>query len=126
MTKQYTRAICLCQAVSLILFFSGCSGTYHSSPLSLTPPPCSNCPSHVLFATGINQIIEFQVDSSTGKLSSPTTVSGPNQSLGIIATPINLYVSDFLNDAVDVFSISNTGGLTAVAGSPFALGGNSA
>jgi DNA-binding beta-propeller fold protein YncE len=37
-----------------------------------------------------------------------------------------LYVSDFLNNAVDVFSISNTGGLTAVSGSPFSLGGNSA
>jgi 6-phosphogluconolactonase len=36
----------------------------------------------------------------------------------------HLYVSDFLNDAVDGFSInSSTGALTAVGGSPFPLGG---
>ena len=121
--RQLSRAVCLCQAISSILFLFGCSGTFHSSP---PPPPCTNCPSHVLFATGINQIIKFQIDSSTGALSSPTIASGPNQSVGIIATPTNVYVSDFLNDAVDVFSISNTGGLTAVSGSPFSLGGNSA
>ena len=37
----------------------------------------------------------------------------------------HLYVSDFLNDAVDGFSInSSTGALTAVGGSPFPVGGS--
>jgi 6-phosphogluconolactonase (cycloisomerase 2 family) len=53
-------------------------------------------------------------------------MSGPTQSLGMTATITlgRLYVSDFLNDKVDGFSInSSTGGLTAVTGSPFSLGG---
>jgi 6-phosphogluconolactonase (cycloisomerase 2 family) len=53
-------------------------------------------------------------------------MSGPSQSLGIAATVTlgRLYVSDFTNNKVDGFSInSSTGGLTAVTGSPFSLGG---
>ena len=93
---------------------------------STPPPSCTTCPSQVLFATGVNQIMEFQVNPNTGALSALKTITGPNQSIGILATSPNLYVSDFLNDAVDVFSISNTGALSAVAGSPFGLGGTSA
>jgi 6-phosphogluconolactonase (cycloisomerase 2 family) len=58
-------------------------------------------------------------------LSAPLVVTGPNQSIGMAASTVGqLYVSDFLNDAVDGFSInSNSGGLTALADSPFSLGG---
>jgi hypothetical protein len=53
-------------------------------------------------------------------------MTGPSQSGGIAATVTlgHLYVSDFLNDAVEGFSInSSTGALSAVSGSPFPLGG---
>jgi 6-phosphogluconolactonase (cycloisomerase 2 family) len=53
-------------------------------------------------------------------------MSGPNQSLGMVATITvgQLYVSDFANNKVEGFSINpSTGGLTAVTGSPFSLGG---
>ncbi len=113
--------------VSLILWFSltlpGCGGGLSSLRIPLGPPPCPACPTELLFATGINQILEFQVDPSTGALSAPTIISGPNQSLGLLATPTKLYVSDFANDGVNVFSIADSGALTVVAGSPFSLGG---
>src|SRR5260370_26204850 len=53
-------------------------------------------------------------------------MSGAIASVGMVATVTlgHMYVSDFLNDAVDGFSItSSSGGLTPITVSPFALGG---
>jgi 6-phosphogluconolactonase (cycloisomerase 2 family) len=88
----------------------------------------NNCPPspEFLYATSTDHISAFTINQSTGALSAPLTMSGPNQSLGMVATVTlgHLYVSDFLNDAVDGFSINSTsGGLTPITGSPFALGG---
>jgi 6-phosphogluconolactonase len=108
-------------ALALLLSIVGCGS-------SSTPPPCtgSSCPpapaSDYLFESNNNQISTFQVDSTTGLvLATPAAVSGPNTAGGIVVTSMNfLYVSDFINNAVDVFSVNtSTGALTAVSGSPF-------
>jgi hypothetical protein len=85
-----------------------------------SPPP----PPEFLYATGINQILAFTIDPSSGALSAPQVTTGPNDSNGIVASMNGqLYVSDFLNDEVDGFSIdSGSGVLTAIANSPFSLG----
>jgi 6-phosphogluconolactonase (cycloisomerase 2 family) len=78
-----------------------------------------------LYATSPDHVLAFTINQSTGGLSTPLTVAGPNQSTGMTGTnPGYLYVSDFQSDTVDGFSInSSTGALTPVTGSPFSLGG---
>src|ERR1039458_3857547 len=85
------------------------------------PPPTPQ----FLFATSTNHILAFTINQSSGALSTPLVAPGPNQSTGMVAsTTGQLYVSDFLNDAVDGFSINaSSGALTAIASSPFSLGG---
>src|ERR1700729_2780793 len=86
-----------------------------------TPPPTPE----FLFATSTDHILAFTINQSSGALSTPLAVTGPNQSTGMVAsTAGQLYVSDFLNDDVDGFSInSSSGALTTIANSPFSLGG---
>ena len=85
------------------------------------PPPAPE----FLFATSTNQILTFTINQSSGALGTPLVATGPNASIGLAASQnVQLYVSDFLNDAVDGFSInSSSGALTAISGSPFSLGG---
>jgi len=111
-----------------LLGLAGCAGSQKGCQV-LVPPPCSvNCsqasPPEFLYATGINQILAFTIDPSSGALSAPQMTTGPNQSSGIVASMNGqLYVSDFLNDEVDGFSInSSSGALTAITNSPFSLG----
>ena len=116
--------ITLALAISLCL--AGCSG---NSNIQIFPPGCgNNCPPapEFLYATTVDQILAFKINSSTGALGAPLAMPGPNQSLGLTATVTlgRLYVSDFLNDNVEGFSInSTTGALSAIGGSPFSLGG---
>ena len=123
------------QAVSTFVAFAvafslmGCMG---KTNIQIAPGPfCStNCPAspEFLYATSADHISAFSINPSTGALGSPLAMAGPNQSTGMTAsiTLGHLYVSDFLNDTVQGFSVdSNTGGLTAIAGSPFSLGGTS-
>ena len=111
--------------LSLGLVACGRGGNFSISP----PPTCvTNCPPspEYLYATVPSAIVGFKIDSSTGALGSPFTTPGPSQSLGIAATITlgQLYVSDFANNKVEGFSInSSTGGLTAIPGSPFSMGG---
>lgn len=88
---------------------------------------CSNAPApEFLYATSPGHILAFTIDEESGTLSAPLVVTGPNQSSGMSASVTEgyLYVSDFLNDAVDGFSINaSSGAITAIAGSPFSLGG---
>ena len=103
-------------------FLVGCSS-------SSIPHPCSNClpppKPEFLYASGGNEVLAFTIDTNTGKLTGPLTVSGPNASLGIAASPSAnfLYASDFGANAVYAFSIAtSTGALTKISGSPFAAG----
>jgi 6-phosphogluconolactonase len=125
--ESLKRAVTLALALPLSLGLAGCG---RGGNISISPPPTcvTSCPPspEFLYATSPDAIVGFKIDPSTGALGSPLTMSGPNQSLGMVATITlgRLYVSDFLNDTVEGFSInSSTGGLTAVTGSPFLLGG---
>jgi 6-phosphogluconolactonase len=116
-------------AMACLLLLGGCVGQEKGCPANF-PTTCTvNCvyplPSpQFLYATSTDHILAFAIDQSTGALGLPQVIAGPNQSLGMVASPdARLYVSDFLNDAVDGFSISNAGTLTAIPGSPFSLGG---
>ena len=120
--KPVRQAVTIAVALASLLGVAGCSSGLHGSLGSLPPPP----PEHqFLYATSADHILAFTIDQSTGALGAPLAMPGPNQSLGLTATVTlgRLYVSDFLNDAVDGFSISSsTGALTTITGSPFALG----
>jgi 6-phosphogluconolactonase len=109
-------------ALACLLGLAGCSGG-GTGIFVLPPPPPER---QFLYATSAGHILAFTLDQSSGALGAPVTIAGPNQSTGMTATVTlgHLYVSDFLNDAVDGFSInSSTGTLTAVTGSPFSLPG---
>jgi 6-phosphogluconolactonase (cycloisomerase 2 family) len=107
--------------LSILSGFVGCgSGMKQSSGCVFCPAPHTE----FLYATSPNKILEFSADPTTGALSSPTSIAGPNQSSGMTTT-LNghLYISDFQNGAVLGFSAdTNTGSLTAISGSPFSLG----
>lgn len=108
-----------------VLGLAGCN------PLKGLTLLCStNCPPilpapEFLYATSTNHVLTFTIDESSGALSVPVTAAGPNQSTGMAASMNGqLYVSDFLNDTVDGFSINlSSGALTAITNSPFWLGG---
>jgi 6-phosphogluconolactonase len=111
-------------ALASLLALAGCSGgSGNGGSSGVFPPPP---PEHqFLFATSADHVLSFTIDQSTGALGEPLAITGPNQSTGMAATVTlgHLYVSDFLNDAIDGFSInSSTGALTGVGGSPFSLG----
>jgi 6-phosphogluconolactonase len=110
-----------------LLGLAGCNplkgfnlGSCSTNCLNVPPTP------EFLYATSINHILTFTIDQSSGALSAPQVAAGPNQSIGMVASMNGqLYVSDFLNDAVDGYSINATSGaLTAIPSSPFSLGGS--
>jgi 6-phosphogluconolactonase (cycloisomerase 2 family) len=125
--KSAAHIVRLIAGLTGLLILAGCLGGLKN--ISIVPPGCgNNCPPRLefLYATSPDHVLGFTVDQSTGALSAPSVVAGPNQSTGITGTLTlgHLYVSDFLNDTVDGFSInSSTGALTPVTGSPFPLGG---
>jgi 6-phosphogluconolactonase len=81
-----------------------------------------------LFALGLNgQIDVFPINASNGTPGSPTSTSGPTNSLGMaVMNNQFLYVSNpqlpLGSSSIDAWSIGiGTGALTTVPGSPFAL-----
>jgi 6-phosphogluconolactonase len=69
-------------------------------------------------------IMAFPIDSATGALGTATTVAGPDSASSILANPAGtfLFVDDDTNLKADIFSISNSGSLGAISGSPFSTG----
>jgi 6-phosphogluconolactonase (cycloisomerase 2 family) len=115
--------------ILLALTLLGCGG---STSENSTPPPPPPAPSEFLYATAQNAIVGFTVDPVTGALSNPTNTPGPSYmyngtvtpSYGIVGLPKQgvLYVSDPQNNQVVGFAVNNnTGALTILSGSPFAL-----
>jgi 6-phosphogluconolactonase (cycloisomerase 2 family) len=119
------RAVAMVLALPLSLGLACGKSGLGNGPLV---PTCDNCPAppEFLYATSPGAIVGFKIDQSTGALGSPLTMAGPSQSLGMAAaiTFGRLYVSDFVNNTLQGFSInSSTGGLNAIPGSPISLGG---
>jgi 6-phosphogluconolactonase (cycloisomerase 2 family) len=107
----------------LLIVIAGCSGGGGGGGVNICVSSCPP-PPEFLYATSTAHISAFTINQSTGALSAPLTMAGPNQSLGMVATVHlgDVFVSDFLNDAVDGFKINSTGGLTTITGSPFPVG----
>ena len=115
-------AVRLSVLLALLLILGGCGGS--------SVGPCPDCPqkvtqAEVLYVGTAGQIQIFPINSDTGALGSPTTVSGLNTAGSGTATPSGkfLYVSDSKNNQIDGYNInSSSGALTPMAGSPFPLG----
>jgi len=115
-------------AIAFLLGMAGCGGvgSVFGTNLFGCSSNCNTPAPEFLFATSAGHIASFTVNQSDGGLSTPVVVAGPNQSAGMTGSVTEgyLYVSDFLNDAVDGFSINpSSGALTAIPSSPFALEG---
>lgn len=128
MRMPWNKPATIVVALALLLSLPGCGGSSSSTSSSGGQQGCTtNCPpNQFLFATGRDQIMSFKIDGTSGALGAASIITGPNQSLGIFSTPTTeqLYVSDFLNDSVEAFTINpSTGALTTISGSPFSLGG---
>lgn len=67
-------------------------------------------------------ISEFRVDASTGNLTPIGTVPSGHDASEIEADPTGKYVAVPFADGVDVYTVSATGELTPMAGSPFGSG----
>jgi hypothetical protein len=110
--KLAFQALAIAVALLTSLSLAGCGiGKVSISQSCLGPctvPPTAE----FLYATSTDHISAFTINQSTGALGAPLMMSGPNQSLGMVATVIlgHLYVSDFLNDAIDGFSINSSSG----------------
>ena len=93
------------------------------------PHPCQGAtcvPSAAtfLYLTALDDVSGFTIASS-GTPTSFQSHAGPNQSIGVVADPGAkfLFVSDFENASVHVFSIGHSSGLlTPVSSSPFPAG----
>ena len=89
MSKQFAPIVLLSAA---LLSFAACKLTNYNP--GTTPPPTGS--TEYVFATSQNQVWSFAVNSSTGALSSGSSVTGPQLSEGIVVNPTGkfLYVSD--------------------------------
>jgi len=113
-------------AVLLLGMLAGCAGGSKSSSCTNCVPPVKP---EFLYATALNQIALFNVDTTDGTLTLPLganagTFPGPNDAEGLVADPQVrfLFVSDFTGSLVRVFSLNTSNGrLTEVTGSPFPL-----
>jgi 6-phosphogluconolactonase len=88
-----------------------------------TPPPTQN--TEYLFATSNNQVWSFSVNATTGALSAGASITGAGFSPALVGSPGGkfLYVTDAVNDQVDVYAISSSGTLSKITGSPYSMGG---
>jgi len=127
--RHVKKSLMAVVALALLLSLAGCMGKFLSGLTLGGPGECStNCPPTpaFLYASSPDHVSALSINQTTGALGPALEMAGPNQSTGMTA-PVSLgrlYVSDFVNDTVQGFSInSNTGGLTAIAGSPFPLSG---
>jgi 6-phosphogluconolactonase (cycloisomerase 2 family) len=103
----------------------GCGGGSAITP----PPPPPPTAHEVLFANSANGIQAFSIDSA-GKLSALAATADSDLARFVTANMLTaasgkfLLVTDSNGSQIKVFSINqNTGGLTPVGGSPFAIGG---
>ncbi len=115
--KKFAPAVVLLGAMLTLV---ACKLT--TSGAGPAPPPGGS--NEYLFATSNNTVWSFSINTTTGALGTATSVSGPSLSQGIVANPGGtfLYVSDTYMNQVDVFSISSTGVLSQINGSPYTVG----
>lgn len=113
--KRPTRfAAAACGLLALVWGMSGCDNSVSKREYA--------------YSANLNHITGFTVNATSGTLSAPTNVPGPNVPGGMVADPSGkfLYVSDFTGAAIDGLAIDPaTGGLTSINGSPFPVASGS-
>jgi 6-phosphogluconolactonase len=118
------RVISVRALAALILTFSwsltSCGGGNSSGTVTPPPPPP---PTEFLFGAGDNTVLAFTIDTQTGLPTQTASVSGNQGGFGIVANPsvTFLYADDEIADGIDAFSVSSSGALSPVAGSPFPM-----
>lgn len=108
-------------AVVLSSIFTGCGGS--SSGTNSSGSGGSNTNGEFLYITSPNNIFAFTINSTTGTLSSPSSVSLPAQNASVSATVGDasaklLFYFDAPDNAVAIFSINATNGSLTPDGSP--------
>ena len=111
--------------LSLNLLLASCGGGSSSSlGGGTTPPPPPPPPSQeFIFGDGNNSVLAFSVNTQTGTPSQTSTVAGNQGGFGIAVNPAVtfLYADDVTNGGIDAFSISSSGVLSSISGSPFPM-----
>lgn len=117
------RALARLVLAALLLALAGCGG--NSSSIITPPPPPP--PAEFLYATSYEGVLKFTVDSSSGALGPQALGKFFASTYGIAATPSAsfLYASNIDLGMIAGFSISKSGELSAVSGSPFLFTTNS-
>ncbi len=118
--KLMMRALAAVCLLSILLILIGCGGGSSPSGGGTPPPPTS---AQCLFATSNATVLTFSMDTSSGALTLKANGPSAPGNFGIAASPSAsfLYTSDAMTGGVAGFSISSSGTLTAVSGSPFPL-----
>ena len=122
--RSFSAAVLTLSDLILAASMSGCGGGSSGGPSSggsNSPPPPP--PKEILYAAGYGQaVLEYSIDMGTGAPTSISSAAGSSSS-GIAITPSNnfLYASNAQDPGVNGFSISSSGGLTLLSGSPFLL-----
>jgi hypothetical protein len=118
--KLMMRALAAVCLLSILLILIGCGGGSSPSGGGTPPPPTS---AQYLFATSNATVLTFSMDTSSGALTLKANGPSAPGNFGIAASPSAsfLYTSDAMTGGVAGFSISSSGTLTAVSGSPFPL-----
>ena len=107
----------------LLLWLAACGGGASSSGGGTNPPPPPPPAKEYLFGAGDNTVLAFSVNTQTGAPTQTSTIAGNQSGFGIVANPsvTFLYTDDVINGGIDAFSISSSGALSAISGSPFAM-----
>jgi 6-phosphogluconolactonase len=115
-------------AFALLLVSCGSNKTQIvcSPPSGQTATCTCACPvqltEYLYTSSNSGQILAFNIDTSTGVLSSPISTQSAPASMGIASAQDFLYISDPNHGQVDGFTVGPGGTLSTLAGSPFSIG----
>jgi 6-phosphogluconolactonase (cycloisomerase 2 family) len=105
--------------LTLTLAACGGGGATFSSGGNPPPPPSKE----FIFGDGNNSVLAFSVNTQTGAPTQTSTIPGNQGGFGIVANPAVtfLYADDVTNGGIDAFSVSSSGVLSSISGSPFPM-----
>jgi 6-phosphogluconolactonase len=121
MIELHSRALKFLALSSLTLTLAACGGGSATFSTGGNPPPPPA--KEFIFGDGDNRVLTFSVDTQTGAPTQTSSVDGNQGGFGIAVNPAVtfLYTDDWANGGIDGFSISASGALSSISGSPFPL-----
>jgi 6-phosphogluconolactonase len=121
MIRLHSRAYRLFALSSLSLTLAACGGGNATFSTGGNPPPPPA--KEFIFGDGDSSVLTFSVNPQTGVPTQISTVAGNQGGFGIAVNPAVtfLYTDDLINDGIDGFSISSSGILSSISGSPFPM-----